>query len=1463
MPVGSIPAQTLNVGETVRLDVTSYFRDPDGGALTYAAASLAPGVVSVSQLGSVLTMVGVAEGTATVTVTATDPGGLSAAQNVAVTVSTPNRAPEAVGSIPAQSLDAGETVTLEVSGYFRDPDGDALTYTAATSAAGVVSVSISGSSLTVVGVAEGRATVTVTAADPGGLTAVQSAAVTVQQSNRAPEAVGSIRSQSLDAGGRVTLDVSGYFRDPDGDALTYTAATSNAGVVSPSISGSRLTVVGIRPGSASVQVTAADPAGLTATQNVGVTVRGRTGGGFGDGFDDPASLADWEIQNADAAVVNGVLHLTNRMSGSLGVAERASPPMLNQWSVSARVGRATRQASPGVASLTGHKRFSAARLVLRTLDNGGDGDRSADVAGTMVVTDPGGVTADVAGAVSASGGTGTNYELAVFDAERGWLQITNLSGRSDAVDERPNAFTDIELGLDNGDFVAHAKRSETDDGETLFRVSLNATLDNVRLGDILGQMNGLWLVNQGPVNATIHVDDVVATGEATSNRAPEAVGSIPAQSLNPGQSRTIDVSGYFRDPDGDALTYVTSSSNPSVATPTMSRSRVTVTGVAVGSATVTVTASDPSGLSATQTIAVTVQTGDTDREALEAFYNATDGPNWTDNTNWLTDAPLREWYGVSTDASGRVVELGLGGRYDGDRQDWIRHGLSGEIPPELGNLANLQRLYLHVNDLSGSVPTELGGLARLEVLSLYINELTGEIPPELANLSNLETLNVYDNHLTGEIPPELGTLANLELLTVGSNELTGEVPPQLGNLSNLESLGLSYNQLSGRLPDSFLNLDLAEFFWAGNAGLCAPGTSAFRAWLAEIGRHQHGPFCSDNRPPEVVFSLRIENLSVGHGSVHDMAPHFNDPDGDALTFTAVSRDPAVIAASISESVLTVTGVGPGEGVVAVTASDPAGLAATMDVEVTVIEAENRPPEAVGTIPPQTLEPDGETSLDVSSYFRDPDGDALTYTASSSDNAVVAASMWVNDNRLLVLNAGVPGTATVTVTASDPSGLSVDQPIAVTVQTGNRAPEAVGSIPEQSLRLGQNRTVDVASYFRDPDGDALTYSVGSISPAFVARATMSGGRLTVSGVGLGSTTVTVTATDPSGLSAAQDMAVTVTDGAARLTNLASREAVGPRWSPDGAKIAFWSFDASEPERSEIHVMNADGSGLTRLTNRGGGPAWSPDGARIAFTSDAGIYVMNADGSGEARLTDHGVVPQWSPDGAKIMFTSDRDGHSNIYVMNADGSGETRLTTTSSDFQPAWSPDGAKIAFRSGRSGANEIHVMNADGSGVTQLTSRGAGADNPQWSPDGAKIAFISSLGGRRSVFVMNANGSRLTRLTDPSNVDVNAQWSPDGARIAFASERPPVRFGVAYSGIYVMNADGSAETWLTGDGSDRHGNWSPDGAKIAFSSLRDDDDSFQIYVVDIPAADGSASPGADLPGDAPGQSAFEMTPLRR
>ena len=156
------------------------------GALSYAAATASPAVVSVSISGGSLTMVGVADGTATVEVTATDPDGLSATQHVAVTVRTPNGAPTATGSIPAQSLNPGQAATLDMTGYFSDPEGDALTYVATTSNPAVVSVGLSGDTMTLTAQAEGTAMVRVTATDPGGLSATQRMDVTVEKPSRAP-----------------------------------------------------------------------------------------------------------------------------------------------------------------------------------------------------------------------------------------------------------------------------------------------------------------------------------------------------------------------------------------------------------------------------------------------------------------------------------------------------------------------------------------------------------------------------------------------------------------------------------------------------------------------------------------------------------------------------------------------------------------------------------------------------------------------------------------------------------------------------------------------------------------------------------------------------------------------------------------------------------------------------------------------------------------------------------------------------------------------------------------------------------------------------------------------------------------------------------------------------------------------------------------------------------------------------
>ena len=244
--------------------------------------------------------------------------------------------------------------------------------------------------------------------------------------------------------------------------------------------------------------------------------------------------------------------------------------------------------------------------------------------------------------------------------------------------------------------------------------------------------------------------------------------------------------------------------------------------------------------------------------------------------------------------------------------------------------------------------------------------------------------------------------------------------------------------------------------------------------------------------------------------------------------------------------------------------------------------------------------------------------------------------------------------------------------------------------------------------------------------------------------------------------------------------------------------------------ELYAMNADGTGVTRLTNSLGldtNGSLSPDGKRVVFESERDgpggkIYVMNADGTGVTRLTDapgHDRRPVWSKDGKRIAFESTRDGTNpligdgadyEIYVMNADGTSVTRLTYRPGfDGTPSWSADGKQIAFISDRANAekNDVYIMNADGSRVTRVTY----LDWPlfmsvAWSPGGKQLAFSTS-----QVFVVNADGTQLTQLTWGEALNGEPSWSSDAKQIAFMSYRD------GNAEIYTMNADGTGVTRLT------------------------------------------------------------------
>jgi len=228
-----------------------------------------------------------------------------------------------------------------------------------------------------------------------------------------------------------------------------------------------------------------------------------------------------------------------------------------------------------------------------------------------------------------------------------------------------------------------------------------------------------------------------------------------------------------------------------------------------------------------------------DWTALKALYESTDGDNWKNNDGWEMvkgndpplDCNLKYLSSVKLDVSGRIKSLAI-----------IFNFMNGQIPPEIGQLSNLESLELWANDsLSGIIPSELGKLSKLKSLKLYNNNLSGPIPPELGQLNGLtelvlsdpglsgtippelgklnklKSLNLYRTSLSGTIPPELSQLNNLTELEIAQNDLNGKIPPELGELYNLVKLDLSGNKFSGNIPSELGNLNnLINLYLSGN-----------------------------------------------------------------------------------------------------------------------------------------------------------------------------------------------------------------------------------------------------------------------------------------------------------------------------------------------------------------------------------------------------------------------------------------------------------------------------------------------------------------------------------------------------------------------------------------------------------------------------------------------------------------------
>ena len=1045
--VGTIPDQSVTIGGSVSVNVSGYFNDPDGDALSYAFSSSDTNKLNASITGSTLLFTGVDTGTVTITVTATDASDLFASQTFSVAIGSQNRPPVAVGTIPDQSLAVGgAAVSVDVSSYFSDPDGDALSYAFSSSDTNKLNASITGSTLLFTGVDTGTVTITVTATDASDLFASQTFSVTVSRPNRAPVASGTIPDQTVTVGGdSLTIDASSYFSDPDGDSLSYSFSFSDSSKMNASVTGSTAFFTGVAAGTVTVTVTATDTGNLTATQTFTLTV---------------------STQNQAPATVGTISDQTVTVGGSattVDVSSYFSDPdndTLTYTASSSDTAKVTVSVSNTTISIT------AVAAGTTTI--------------TVTATDPGSLTATQTFSVTASQpnhppvavGTIPDQSLAVGGASVS-LDVSSYFNDPDS-DALSYAFSSSDTNKLNASIT----------GSTLLFTGVDTVTVTITV--------------TATDTSDLFASQTFSVSIGSQNRPPVAVGTIPDQSLAVGGAAvSVDVSSYFNDPDGDALSYAFSSSDTNKLNASITGSTLLFTGVDEGSITITVTATDTSDLFASQTFSV----------AVSSQKNGTPVTIGTipDQTVNIGDVS------VSVDVSGYFSDP------DGDALGYTF---------EFSDSSKMNA------SVTGSTVLFTGVAAGTVTVTVTATDTS--------NLTATQTFTLTVN-AQNRTPTTIGTIP-AQTMTVGDSVTTVDVSSYF---SDADNDALTYTASSSDTAKATVSVSSATVSITG----VATGTATITVTATDTGNLTTTQsftvtVTQPNRAPVKSGKDEIPKQSMGSAapvSVTDIDTYFTDPDGDPLTYSAASSDTTVATASVSSTTITVSRVTAalsGQVTITVTATDPGGLSATRTFTVTVEPLNsNRAPTTVGTIPNQTMTVDATTpsfaTVDVSSYFSDPDSDTLTYTASSSDTTKVTVSV---SNATITLTAAAAGTASITVTATDPSSLAATQTFSVTASHPNRAPTAVGTIPNQTVVIGgASVTLNLSSYFSDPDSNTLTYtaSISDEQPVLPGPLVKMGVSNTLQTLSIsaeqaeGSGTITVTATDPGNLSVTQTFTVTVT------------------------------------------------------------------------------------------------------------------------------------------------------------------------------------------------------------------------------------------------------------------------------------------------------------------------------------------------
>ncbi|MCZ0933703.1 MAG: cadherin domain-containing protein [Gemmatimonadetes bacterium] len=545
------------------------------------------------------------------------------------------------------------------------------------------------------------------------------------------------------------------------------------------------------------------------------------------------------------------------------------------------------------------------------------------------------------------------------------------------------------------------------------------------------------------------------------NRAPASVGDIENQSLPGGGSGSVDVSSNFTDADDDPLTYTVASSNSGMVTASTSGNEVRFRGRSRGSPRLTVTASDGYGGTATQRFTVTV------------------GNSAPQASGSVTNQSVEVGASVSVDLSNHFTDV------DSDALTYT---------------ASWSDSSAFTASLTASVIEFTGQQRGRATVTVKANDGHGGTAEQTFKVT-----------VPNRPPKGVGSIDN-QSVTVGGNGNVNVAPYFTDADGDALAYSVAWSDSSALTVSVTGSVVAFEGDARGNVTVTVTASDGHGGTV-----EQAFTVTVPNQVPTPVGTIADQSVTAGGSGSVDVSGHFADADSDALSYAVEWTDSTAVTVSVDGNAVEFEGDARGSTTVTVTASDGHGGTAEQSFMVTVA---NQEPTAVGSIAAQSVAVGGSGSVDVSGHFTDADSDPLSYTVEWTDSTVVTVTV---NGSAVEFSGDARGSATVTVTASDGHGGTAEQAFTVTVP--NQTPGLVGSIADQSVTVGGSGSVNVAAYFSDADGDALTYAV-VWSDSSVITASVTGSVVEFTGDALGSADVTVTASDGHEGSADQAFAVTV-------------------------------------------------------------------------------------------------------------------------------------------------------------------------------------------------------------------------------------------------------------------------------------------------------------------------------------------------